>query len=551
MRHTLLALLFLIVSGAPTAWGQSVWWKQQAASLQPLRGPTSNFIQSTSAAGDSLWLGPVLTLYPDDAADRAAAPECADRPDPEAPNCFLQVDNPVFTEGNNVVFALDIPSPDTVWAGLAFDTGDGRAGTGGFLVSRDGGRTFELTSTQLDAATDTTTAYGDNLLSAIPVVEEAGSAPQAIDRNPRTGRVWVAGTQSGLRWTEDGGETWQRAVLPPDTSDSISPDDNLDFTVGPPVSETRGFLNHVAFSVLVDAEGVVWAGTPNGLNRSDSLYASGDRSWQHVRFDGRIDGLTGGSVVALAEQPLPNRRNPIWIASWTAGGADTERPERFGITVTDDGGATYRQALVGEQIFDFAFRDEIVYAAAGQAGLFVSSDGGRRWQSVTRFDPSEASDTQTLPGDIQIRSVTTTRTALWLGTSDGLLRLPRDRESALVGGGSPAWTVFRAFVPVNPDAPTASAPDVDTYAYPNPFSPADAEAVRIRFELEDPATVDVSVYDFGMNRVRAFSRRKSAGQVEVVWEGTGDGGLRLPNGPYFYTVDTGDRTLRGKILIVE
>jgi hypothetical protein len=39
--------------------------------------------------------------------------------------------------------------------------------------------------------------------------------------------------------------------------------------------------------------------------------------------------------------------------------------------------------------------------------------------------------------------------------------------------------------------------------------------------------------------------------VEVVWEGTGDGGLRLPNGPYFYTVDTGDRTLRGKILIVE
>jgi hypothetical protein len=36
-----------------------------------------------------------------------------------------------------------------------------------------------------------------------------------------------------------------------------------------------------------------------------------------------------------------------------------------------------------------------------------------------------------------------------------------------------------------------------------------------------------------------------------VWDGTDRGGLRVPNGPYFYTVDTDARTVRGKILLVE
>ena len=526
-------------------------WKQQAEHLQPLRGPSSNFIQSTAAAGDSLWLGPVLTLYLDRAAERTAAPGCADSPEEDARDCFLQVDAPAFTESNNVVFGLDVASADTIWAGLAFATRDGTAGAGGFLVSRDGGATFERTRAQLDGAADTLATYGANALPAIPIVEEANSAPQAIDRNPRTGRVWVAGGQSGLRWSEDGGQTWQRAVLPPDTSTAITPAQDLSFTVGPPVDADRGFLNHVAFSVLVDERGVVWAGTPDGLNRSDSLFAGGGRSWQHLRFDGRLDGLTGASVVALAEQPRPDRRNPVWIASWAGGGRDTDRPERFGVTVTDDGGETYRQALIGEQVFDFAFRGRTVYAAAGQSGLFVSGNGGRRWRSVAAFPLSDASDTQTLPRDVQVRSVSTTSEALWLGTSDGLLRLPRPAESDLLRGEAPTWTLFRTLVPVNPETPTDAAPDVETYAYPNPFSPADADVVRIRIELEEATAVDVSILDFGMNRVRTFTRRLDAGQQEVVWDGTDERGLRLPNGPYFYTVDTGSQTVRGKILLVE
>jgi len=546
MRRIVL-FAFLLVFGALSATGQPVSWKQQTQDFQPgTTGPASNFVQTIEAAGDSLWLGPQLTLYAENPAERSA-----DNCPQEGASCFQTVDVPAFTRADNVVFGLDVPDPSTIWAGLAFDTGTGAPGTAGFLVSTDGGETFERTPTQLDDATDTTVAYGDNALSAIPIVEEENTAPQSIDLNPRTGRVWVAGARTGHRWSDDGGETWNRAVLPPDTSALISPDSTYDFLVSPPLNDGRGHLNHVGFSILVDAEGVVWAGTPNGLNRSDSLFTSGQRSWRHITFDGTPDGLTGNSVVVIDEQPLADRRNPVWIASWAAGNQNEARSERFGVTVTEDGGATFRQALLGERIRDFAFRAETVYATAGTSGLFVSTDGGRRWRSVTDFPLSEASTSQALPRDLEVRAVTTSSESLWLGTSDGLLRLPRGGEEDLARGGSPEWTLFRTSAPVNPDRPTDEAPDVDTYAYPNPFSPAEAEFVRIRFEVDDPTTAEVNVYDFGMNRVRSFTRQVSGGQAEVTWDGTDEGGLRLPNGPYFYTVDTGSGTVRGKILLVE
>jgi flagellar hook assembly protein FlgD len=61
--------------------------------------------------------------------------------------------------------------------------------------------------------------------------------------------------------------------------------------------------------------------------------------------------------------------------------------------------------------------------------------------------------------------------------------------------------------------------------------------------------VEVTVYDYGMNRVWSTSQRKSAGQQETVWDGTDDRGLRVPTGTYFYQVEFGDTTAQGKILL--
>ena len=92
-------------------------------------------------------------------------------------------------------------------------------------------------------------------------------------------------------------------------------------------------------------------------------------------------------------------------------------------------------------------------------------------------------------------------------------------------------------------------PDVETFAYPNPFVPSRDEVVRIRYEVPEPQTVEVNIYDFGMTRVRTLRADEPAGQQELAWDGTDESGLRLPTGTYLYTVEVGGSTLRGEILL--
>jgi flagellar hook assembly protein FlgD len=109
--------------------------------------------------------------------------------------------------------------------------------------------------------------------------------------------------------------------------------------------------------------------------------------------------------------------------------------------------------------------------------------------------------------------------------------------------------LFRTEVPVNPEEPTEQVPDVETYAYPNPFVPSRDGVVRIVYDVPQSQTVEVNIYDFGMNRVRTLRDDEPEGRQEMVWDGTDGSGLRLPTGPYLYTVEMAGETVRGKILL--
>jgi hypothetical protein len=231
------------------------------------------------------------------------------------------------------------------------------------------------------------------------------------------------------------------------------------------------------------------------------------------------------------------------MASW-ASRQPGNRLQRFGVAVTPNGGATFRQALIGERVYDLAARRTRVYAAA-ESGLFVSADQGRTWRSVERFP---VRGEEVLPPSLTTRAVATTETALWVGTTEGLLRLDRSAEGRLLRE-NPTWQLFRAETPVNPERPSEQVPDVATYAYPNPFVPSRDDLVRIVYELDAARTVTVTIYDFGMNRVRTITEQKPAGQQETVWRGRDAQGLRVPTGTYVYTVDLGDRTVDGKIVV--
>jgi hypothetical protein len=525
---TICLVLGLTVSAAR---GQVPSWQTQARDLVPLSDLVSNQVQVLEAAGDSLWIGPLLTVYV------------------EGEDALRIADVPTVNEGDDVVSSIaarnDAPQRDRVWAGLAFDTGEGVAGAGGFLVSTDGGDSFTERPDQLDEPDDTTVAYGGSRLPAVPIIQQADSAPQDVAFGPDADTAWVAGLRSGIRWVPVDSTDWNRAVLPPDTSQSVDPTTPTDFLVSPPLDDGRGFLNHVGFSVLVDETGTVWAGTAQGVNRSEpgSVTSKGRRAWRRFGVADTASSLTGASVVALEEQPRPGR-NPIWMATW-AGQQEQGPLQRFGVTVTPDGGDTFRQTLIGERIFDLAARRDRVFAA-GETGLFVSDDQGETWRSIENFPLQN--DDRVLPPEVRTQAVSVTDAALWVGTADGLLRLDRSEESALLDG-RPKWRLFRAETPVNPEAASEEVPDVPTYAYPNPFVPASDQLVRIVYELQESRTVEVTVYDYGMNRVWGTTQRKPAGQQETVWDGTDDRGLRVPTGTYFYRVEFGDETLDGKILI--
>ncbi len=536
--NRILAWLFVLGLAAAPAWGQG---QPRLQELRPTTGLASNTVQELASAGDSLWAGPLLTVYAEDQARLFT---------PDDPDVARRLE-----DGSNVVLSLaaegGVQGTSTVWAGLAFDTGGNAIGAGGFLVSTDGGASFSTRPAPLDSsATDNTVTYGISTLPAVPITQAAGSPPRDLAIEPQADTVWTAGGRSGLRrWTAQD-SAWTRAVLPPDTSTRIEPTTPTDFLVAPPLDDGRGFQNHRALSVLVDETGTVWAGTAAGLNRSTpgDVGPSGDRAWRLFRPDGTPSSLTGQLVLGLAEQPRPSGRDPVWIATLRADGGSVL--QRSGLTVTPDGGETFRQPLIGEQVNDVAARRARVYAAT-ENGLFVSGTQGRTWRTVEEV--SLAEENQSFPGEVTARAVEVTPAALWVGTTEGLLRLDRAEERRLLpddpDAPRPEWTLFRTEVPVNPDEPTEQVPDVETYAYPNPFVPSRDDGVRIVYDVPEPQTVEVSIYDFGMNRVRTLEAQEPAGQQEIVWDGTDASGLRLPTGTYLYTVEVGGATVRGKILL--
>jgi photosystem II stability/assembly factor-like uncharacterized protein len=512
-----LVTMFAMLTLATVSEAQSFRLGRTAAGFIPAESILNNSVTNLRTQGDTLWVGPYLNLT----ADGGTTWKLAD------------ADSLVGT--SNRVFSIDSDRA-VLWSGLGFvdsSTGDDFQSAGGFLFSEDGGETFRYRAPQLDSPVDTLIQYGVSTLSALAVIVPQQSPPFDIDYDPVGGEVWVAGWASGIRRSADNGASWQRVVLPPDDLASIHPDTLYDFVVTPRRGET-GNLNHMGFSVLVDEEGTVWAGTPGGINRS----IDGGISWRKFQADGGPNTLTGNWVISIEEQPVLGR-NAIWMATWNAGPEDFGG--RFGVTVTRDGGESFEQVLVGERVYDFAFADGVVYAASDN-GLLITRDDGLTWTAVRNFANPPIPGRELKP-DPRVFSVAVLGGSVWAGTSDGLFRSD---------DGGNRWEMFRVEVPLSPDEPGPRVPDVETFAYPNPFSPASDQFVRLRFDVTAPGRQVVSIYDYAMNLVRTLDVTSVvAGIAEATWDGTDASGLRVANGVYFYAIESSSSSSWGKILLIE
>ena len=538
MRFLVLLASF-VLAGAAAA--QPVY--SGGATFEPLPLGARNGVSNLHAEGGRLYAGPNLVVTDD------------------GQTFDYLGDDPAFgslAPGQVSVYSIDVEG-DVIWVGLGYTdpfAQDNPQTAAGFVVSTDGGASWTFRFPQLDTTVDTTVVYGVSTLPALPVTAPQQSPPFDLDYDPATGDVWVAGFASGLRRSDDQGRTWERVVLPPDSSDFIRPEIPYDFVYAPLNAgvQQNGF---VAFSVLVDEAGTVWAGTAAGVARSDTTdldAATGDRAWRRYHFVDTARSLPSDFVVSIEEQEVgdpafpvgspENPRNPVWIASWPSdSGGD------FGLTVWrgDDaeGNPIFEPVLLpGTQVYDTAFDGARVYAA-GSNGLYVSEDAGATWRTVSTFRGPDGAVLPLGPTGVFAVAVTapgTPQATLWAGTAEGLLKST---------DGGATWTVFRVNVPAAGDG-TEAAPEVEAYAYPNPFTPGADGYCRIHFDAPgDAGTARVRVFDFGMRLVRTLEAPARAGTNEALWDGLSEDGARVANGVYLYVVDAGGASATGKILVLE
>ncbi|MFX3956329.1 FlgD immunoglobulin-like domain containing protein, partial [Streptococcus suis] len=68
-------------------------------------------------------------------------------------------------------------------------------------------------------------------------------------------------------------------------------------------------------------------------------------------------------------------------------------------------------------------------------------------------------------------------------------------------------------------------------AYPNPFNPD----TTIRYQLKEPAKVEIDIYNLKGQRVRSFVQSHDApGYYKITWDGCDGSGRTLSSGVYLY-----------------
>ncbi|MFN0158570.1 MAG: hypothetical protein ACKVRP_10940 [Bacteroidota bacterium] len=472
--------------------------------------PPSNSVAHMSTQGTDIWIGSSKGLAR--SLDGARSWESF-RGVPEFPTPGIFS---VAVRGNTIFTS----------AGFTKEVNDQSVQTGaGYTYSTNYGTSWTFIPQTLDALDDSLVPYGINTVKFLPIVVPEQNV--TFDAALSDSFVWIASWSSGLRRSSNFGQTWERIVLPSDNRSTISPDDPL----GNYVVDPRQHNNFLVFSVFVQDDSTIWAGTAGGVNRSTDA----GRSWVKFSTLNQASPILGNWVIAIGGQQLSTGYR-IWITNWQA---DLDPNEQFGISYSDDGGRIWKNALHGLRAYDFAFKDSIAYVATDD-GLYRSADGGLSWTSSgTIVDPNSRNRLTTRT----FFSVGVVADTVYAGTGGGIVKTT-DSDSQPFGY---SWEVFRTYRPVGNSN--------TTYAYPNPFSPDD-ENVRFHYSTQGrPATVTVEIFDFSMHRVRTVvkdAQRFGTGEYDEIWNGRDDNNVQVANGVYFYrVVISDDEPIWGKVMVLQ
>lgn len=330
------------------------------------------------------------------------------------------------------------------------------------------------------------------------------------------GSVWIATFGGGLQRTFDLGRTWE--VVPPDS-----------FFFDP-----LAHLNHRAFSVI-SSRGVLWVGTADGVNKS----LDDGRTWTNFNHANQRQAILGDFVVALMAQEWEGVEY-IWAATRDAEGEN----ERRGVSVTEDGGLSWRTSLEGVFVHNFATDGPVVYAAT-DLGLYKTVDFGETWAKYPAI--IDAASGYRYRSEEFFAAGVSAGPVLWVGGPDGLARTANDGQS---------WEILRGSVQPGRDG------EPRTYAYPSPFSPFRHNKIgdgggfiRFQYNTVNATRVTLRVYDFAMELVAevvSAKPRPAHGTFFEEWDGRNRRGEIVANGVYFYSVQLdGDGVYWNKFIVMD
>jgi hypothetical protein len=499
-----------------------------------------NSVSTLEAFGDTLWTGPGLNRWIENDINWYV-PEHADS---------------VFT-GRGRIYSLAL-GRDTILAGIGYTStlgGQNVQTAIGYYRSLNGGLSWDFYPFPLDPEPDLSECfssdsalqtecdlhftYGGRVYPRLRVTVPQQSPPFEVDFSGDT--ILSVNWAAGLLRSRDGGHSWEHLILPPSSVSELSPDQQYEWRSvsgsGEPMNryDPRYDNNLLGFGLLIDSEERVWVGTAAGINISENaLTATADSiSWHRTAFAGDPDGLIGGWIIKIREEPGTDR---IWMTNWPA---DPENRDGYGLVSTGDGAQTFQHFLEGVRVNDIAFYSGNIFAATDE-GLFITYDNGESWEHTRQIRSSNTF----IRDDARYLSAAATNKQIWIGTSDGLASSSDSGEN---------WAITRVDFPLRGgNAYQQNAPDVNTYAYPNPFSPGRHQISRIKYEVLEHNHVRIRLFDFGMNLITTLENRTlSPGTYETTWDGRDSNGRIVDNGPLFYLIEEGNRQTSGKILLLD
>ncbi|MFC1693423.1 FlgD immunoglobulin-like domain containing protein [Candidatus Latescibacterota bacterium] len=364
-----------------------------------------------------------------------------------------------------------------------------------------------------------------------------GTYTMSYDIKFSDGTLWCPTTSGFLLKTDNFGYTWESIL---------------------PNTDEFNFQNPNHHGQCVEVYGdTLWVGTFQGMNAS---FDRGDTwtnfSWPFDNTDNNGAQWPGNFCVAVEHKIVGGKTN-VWVGSQPYFGKGVS-----GICHTDDNGQTwtYKSTKYNAWNFAFGYENEINSAvsdstifAASDSGLVVSYDLGDNWEVLT---VKESDNLFWEPG-MQIFGVLVAADTLWVTSTDGIASSPDWGQT---------WNIFRGVTRVKTlDTSdrnigiSSQFDDVETYAFPNPFTPTRGgqaySRTRIHYALKNDASVSVYIYDFSGKLVKEiFSGKFRVGgrDYQEIWDGRDGDNVIVPNGVYYYLIKTnkGD-SARGKVIVLD